>query len=147
MQNKPNFPSAQMNVSNTLTTDYQNTHPRSPLQNKPNLESRRAGNGTHRPPTIQPKINMQNKPNYPSTKMNLTTALTKDYQNIHPHSPLQYKPDFTPIPDSIHPTIKMQNKPNFANDKINLTTYGSRSYENMCVPEPRTNKANFKEPQ
>jgi len=72
---------------------------------------------------------MQNKPNSPSAKMNLTTALTKDYQNIHPHSPLQYKPNFTPTPNSTQPTIKMQNKPNFQTPKTNLTSYGDTDYE------------------
>jgi hypothetical protein len=37
MQNKPNFKDAQMNVSNTITRNYQNFIPLAGQKNKPNL--------------------------------------------------------------------------------------------------------------
>jgi len=36
MQNKPNFPNAQMNISTAITMDYANIRLRSRRQNKPN---------------------------------------------------------------------------------------------------------------
>ena len=85
---------------------------------------------------------MQNKPNFPDAKMNLTTYGHKDYQNTHPHSPLQNKPNFTPTPNSTQPTIKMQNKPNLRNAKVNLTSYSNKDYENMRLRGPCQNKPN-----
>jgi len=85
---------------------------------------------------------MQNKPNFPSAKMNVTTVLTKEYQNIYPHSPLQNKPNHTHHLRSAQPTIKMQNKPNFAKARIHLTPYGHMDYEKSHFPEPRKNKPN-----
>jgi len=36
MQNKPNLPDAQMNVTSTITKDYESTRLRGPRKNKPN---------------------------------------------------------------------------------------------------------------
>jgi len=86
---------------------------------------------------------MQNKPNFQEAKMNLTTYGHKNYQNTHPRSPLQNKPNFTPTPDSTQASIKMQNKPNLPGVKMNLTTYCSTPYESISLPMHRKNKPNF----
>ena len=98
MQNKPNSLDAQMNVSTTLTTDYQNIHPHRPLQNKPNLGSQpaeRAPAMEPQLPTTHPTIKMQNKPNFPSTKMNLSSYPKKDYGDLCVCSPRKNKPNRT----------------------------------------------------
>jgi len=40
---------------------------------------------------------MQNKPNFRKAKMNVTPALTKDYENIPPTKKCQNKPNTNPI--------------------------------------------------
>jgi len=93
--------------------------------------------------TTKPRLFMQNKPNFPDAKMNLTTYSHKDYQNIHPRSPLQNKPDQLHRPPTTQPTIKMQNKPNFQNTKINVTAYEQMVYINIHLCEPRKIKPNL----
>ena len=95
MQNKHNFPSAKMNVTTALTTDYQNTRPCRSLQNKPNLESHHATHGTP-PPTTQATTKMQNKPNFPNVKMNLTTCGSSNYENLCLRGARKNEPNFKP---------------------------------------------------
>jgi len=39
---------------------------------------------------------MQNKPNFQKAKMNITSAITKDYENIPPTKKCENKPNFIP---------------------------------------------------
>ncbi|MBA7507281.1 hypothetical protein ES706_05999 [subsurface metagenome] len=60
MQNKPNLQDAKMNVSSTLTKDYENKHNWTLGQNKPNSNPI--------------------KPNFQKAQMNVNLTLTKDYR-------------------------------------------------------------------
>ena len=113
---------------------------------------------------------MQNKPNLLDTQMNVSAALTTDYQSIQPYTSLKNKPNSnSPYrrsefigacpgapgtrrqhagnqphhPRTDQPTINMQNKPNFPRAKMNLTTYCNTAYRNIRLPGPRKNKPNF----
>jgi len=85
---------------------------------------------------------MQNKPNFLNAQMNLTSVITKDYQNTHllehpKTNPIQsqYKANTNPIPE----------KP-----KMNVTSILTKDYENetafgLYQNKPKTNpiKPNF----
>jgi len=64
---------------------------------------------------------MQNKPNFLSAKMNLTIAITRDYQNIHLRGPLQ-------------------SKPNLLNAQISVSAVKTKEYEcaTLRTPERQT---------
>jgi hypothetical protein len=100
IQNKPNLPDAQTNVSPFLTRDYENQRRLRTMKNKPNQ-------------TQSNPIQSQYKPNSRKTKMKLNFYSTKDYENeqlcprrdINPIKP-NFKPDtllpcgggFSPLP-------------------------------------------------
>jgi hypothetical protein len=75
MQNKPNFPDDQMNVSGTITKDYENRSNWKLGKNKANTKPL--------------------KPNLLDTQMNVSSALTKDYENQGRLRPPRNKPNQT----------------------------------------------------
>jgi len=85
MQNKPNFPSAKMNLNPYCITAYVNLRLRGPRTIKPNLNP--TPNSTH------PTIKMQNKPNFQNDKINLTTYGSRDYEILHLRQPRKSKPN------------------------------------------------------
>ena len=74
MQNKPNFPDAQMNLSPNITKDYENGSNTTLGENKPNSN----------PIRQEPKINVN-------------SVATKDYQNIYPYGAPRNKAKTNPI--------------------------------------------------
>ncbi|UCF43265.1 MAG: hypothetical protein JSV99_11960 [Planctomycetota bacterium] len=64
MQNKPNFPAAQMNVTSFYTMDYENNSNWTLGQNKPN----------------QSQFKANTNPIFPDAQMNATSSLTKPYE-------------------------------------------------------------------
>ena len=74
MQNKPNFPKNQMNVTTYNTTDYENKHNWTLGQNKPNSNPI--------------------KPNSRKAKMNVNSLVTKDYRKKDDFSVRINKPNF-----------------------------------------------------
>ncbi|UCF43086.1 MAG: hypothetical protein JSV99_10975 [Planctomycetota bacterium] len=64
MQNKPNFPAAQMNVTSFYRVDYENTSNWKPGENKPN----------------QTQYKANTNPIFPDAQMNATSGLTNDYE-------------------------------------------------------------------
>ena len=141
MQNKPNFPDAKMNVTTSLTKDYQNIRPRSPLQNKPNLQSHHASNGNPLPPN--------NPADYKNAKQNQFPKSSNERNYCHDKGlskyslladPCKTNPICNPTTPAMESTApqppsqlqKMQNKPNFQKAKINLTSYRNMDYENYA---------------
>ena len=86
IQNKPNLPEDQMNVTAVLTKDYPNFRPATNRKNKPNLE----------PTTLEPpsRLKMQNKPNLINTEINTSTYGYRGYMNIRLAQPRKNKPNF-----------------------------------------------------
>jgi len=86
MQNKPNLPDAQMNITSFYTKDYGNNRLADVAKTKP----------------IQTQYKAKTNPISEKPKMNVTSILTKDYENKSPSSPkktnpiqTQYKPNQT----------------------------------------------------
>ncbi len=52
---------------------------------------------TPHPSPLTPNLFMQNKPNFQNAEMNITSALTKDYENIPPTRKCENKPNSNPI--------------------------------------------------
>ncbi len=84
--------------------------------------------------SIKKRVILQNKPNLPNTQINLTSVITKDYQNTHllehpKTNPIQsqYKANTNPIPE----------KP-----KMNVTSILTKDYENETAFRPQKNKPN-----
>jgi len=77
MQNKPNFKDAQMNVSNTITRNYQNFIPLAGQKNKPNSNP--------------------NKPNLRKAKMNVNLYFIEDYRKKDDFAVRKNKPNSNPI--------------------------------------------------
>ena len=77
MQNEPNFPESQMNVSSTITMDYENK-----------TLSQRGKNKANSKP---------NKPNFPDDQMNVSRVLSKDYENISNCALVENKANSKPI--------------------------------------------------
>jgi len=77
MQNKANFPDAQMNVNKVLTKDYENNSNCKLGENKPNTNP--------------------NKANFRKAKMNVNFYSTKDYENISNWTLGENKPNTNPI--------------------------------------------------
>ncbi len=73
---------------------------------------------------------MQNKPNLPNDQTNVTSFITKDYENKSLRRPSQNKPNSNPI------------KPNLPNAQINVSSFITNHYENIHLLERRKNKAN-----
>jgi len=69
MQNKPNFQKAQMNVSPVVTREYKNISNWTLGENKPNTNP------------IQTQNKAKTNPISEMPKMNVSSLLTKDYQN------------------------------------------------------------------
>ena len=74
MQNKPNFPDTQMNLSSFPQNAYENFIPLAGYKNKPNSNPI--------------------KPNFQNAKMNINLALTKDYIKNDDFSVRINKPNF-----------------------------------------------------
>jgi len=81
---------------------------------------------------------MQNKPNLPAPQMNVSSVLTKDYENKRladaaKTNPIQsqYKANTNPIPE----------KP-----KMKLNSYSTKDYENETAFRPQKNKPNQTQP-
>ncbi|MEE9303941.1 MAG: hypothetical protein V3U84_09150, partial [Thiotrichaceae bacterium] len=51
--------------------------------------------GVQRSSRQKKTLKMQNKPNFLSAKMNITSAITKDYENISPTKKCENKPNQT----------------------------------------------------
>ncbi len=84
---------------------------------------------------------MQNKPNLLNAQMNVSSVLTKDYENkpignLAKTNPIQtqYKPNTKPI--------QSQYKPNFRKAKMNITSILTKDYENETAFALRQNKPN-----
>ncbi len=73
---------------------------------------------------------MQNKPNFRNDKMNVTTFITRDYENICLRRPPKNKPNSNPI------------KANLPNAQINVSSFITKDYENKSLLGRRKNKAN-----
>jgi len=78
MQNKPNSPNVQMNVSNVKTMNYKNFIPLAVQKNKPNSNPI--------------------KPNFQKAKMNVNSLITKDYRKNDDFSVRINKPNFVKGP-------------------------------------------------
>ncbi len=74
--------------------------------------------------------NMQNKPNLLNAQMNVSSFITKDYENIHPLGRHKNKANSNPI------------KPNLRNDKMNVSLYITKGYENKSLRRRSQNKPN-----
>ena len=74
MQNKPNFPKSQMNVSYLYTKEYKNFIPLAGYKNKPNSNPI--------------------KPNFQNAKMNVNLTFTKDYRKNNDFVVRINKPNF-----------------------------------------------------
>jgi len=83
MQNKPNFPDAQMNVTSLITKDYENKSNWTLGENKPNSNPI--------------------KPNFGKAKMNVNKVLTKDYENIPNLTLCENKANTNPIQSQTKP--------------------------------------------
>ena len=83
MQNKANFPDAQMNVNKVLTKEYENKTLSRSGKNKANSKP--------------------NKANVRKAKMNVTTFLTKEYENISNWTLFENKPNTKPIQTQTKP--------------------------------------------
>ena len=68
MQNKANLPDAQMNISSAITMDYVNLHLRSRFKNKANTKPIKANQS-------------QYKTNFRKDKMDVSLAITRNYNN------------------------------------------------------------------
>ncbi len=73
--------------------------------------------------------NMQNKAKFSRAEMNVTTSITKDYENFLTFCRRKNK------------AKQSQNKANLQNDKMNLSTYKTGYYENFLTFCRRKNKA------
>jgi len=94
MQNKPNLPNAQINVSSVLTKDYENVPLRRCAENKANSKPI--------------------KPNLKKAKMKPSSVKTKDYENVPLPRRRQNKPNSNPIkPNLLHffPSLFYPNPP------------------------------------
>ena len=80
MQNKPNLPDVQMNVTSFAKRDYDGLPALGLRKNKPNSKP--------------------NKPNFPEAKMSATFCLTGDYENDPASGVQQNKPKQTQFPKS-----------------------------------------------
>ena len=80
MQNKPNFPDAQMNVTSFYTKDYENERFADALKTNPIQ--------TQYKPNTKPKQTQFPK----CQKMNVTSILTKDYENETAFKPKKTNP-------------------------------------------------------
>jgi len=70
---------------------------------------------------------MQNKPNLLAPQMNISSILTKDYENETAFRLRQYKPNTNPIPEM---------------SKMKLNFYSTKGYENETAFGLRQNKPN-----
>jgi len=91
MENETNFRRAKMNINSGLTKSCENEQPARPGQNETNLaplacpRSKAEIPGlTRNPERLTPDLIMQNEPNFRRAKMNINSALTKDYENEQP---------------------------------------------------------------
>ena len=96
MQNKPNFPDAQMNVSSILTKDYENKSNRTLRENKPNSNPI--------------------KPNFRKAQMNVNSLITKGYRKNDAFVVRKNKPNSNPI--SVKP-------------KMSANVFVTKDYENQ----------------
>ncbi len=63
---------------------------------------------------------MQNEPNFPDALMNVTTILTRDYENISNWTLGENEPNSNPI------------KPNLPEGKIDAKCVFTKDYEEIC---------------
>ena len=81
MQNKPNFPDGQINLSANITRDYENKSNPTLGENKPNSKP----------------IQTQTNPISETPKINISSIVTKYYENIYPCAAPKNKPKTNPI--------------------------------------------------
>jgi len=99
MQNKANLPDAQMNVTNLLTTNYEQLTMNYVQKNKPNTNPI--------------------KPNFRKAQMNVNLTLTKDYRKYDDFAVRKNKPNSNPI--SVKP--KMSANLTLTKDYDNVTAF------------------------
>ena len=90
MQNKPNFPDDQMNVTKVMKKHYEKKDTWSSGKNKPNSKPNK--------PNTNPI-----KPNFRKPKMNINKVLTKDYENKANWALFENKPNTNPIKPNTNP--------------------------------------------
>jgi len=96
MQNEPNLLDTQMNLTPVKTKNYENNQPPTPRKNEPNL---RKTNPIYAKTNLLQQImkNMQNEPNLLGTKINVSSFITKYYENKCPSGRWQNEPKTNPI--------------------------------------------------